>query len=333
MTGSCFTGRKISGDPGYGRLPVFIDIKRNGSPAGNGEKADLYIGSPLPKRYDTQIKINVENEPVKKNVPGSCSNRKDRPVIPGCKVGEPQVMERTKGLKEYIQTKEYRESLGLSGQVTETYTMLAQGEYNRNYTFTHPITGQKLVLRINFGSQMHLKDQILYEYRALKLLENSGRTPKAIYADGSCKNLPYGVMVMEFLPGHSLDYKTELFSAAGCLADIHSVKMPETHSLIQPKEPLKAILEECEAMVKTYMESELGDEQKKRRIRSLLDQGWKAVENLETDIPYHCCINTELNSTNFLVNDRNVDGRRINENSVGEKTGDCIKDNEKKHIW
>ena len=80
-------------------------------------------------------------------------------------------MERTKGLKEYIQTKEYRESLGLSGQVTETYTMLAQGEYNRNYTFTHPITGQKLVLRINFGSQMHLKDQILYEYRALKLLE------------------------------------------------------------------------------------------------------------------------------------------------------------------
>lgn len=53
-------------------------------------------------------------------------------------------MERTKGLKEYIQTKEYRESLGLSGQVTETYTMLAQGEYNRNYTFTHPITGQKL---------------------------------------------------------------------------------------------------------------------------------------------------------------------------------------------
>ena len=56
-------------------------------------------------------------------------------------------------------------------------------------------------------------------------------------------------MVMEFLPGHSLDYKTELLSAAGCLADIHSVKMPEAHSLVRPEEPLKAILEECEAMV------------------------------------------------------------------------------------
>ena len=197
-------------------------------------------------------------------------------------------MKRTKGLKEYVQTKEYRERMGLPGQVTENYTMLAQGEYNRNYTFIHPITGKKLVLRINFGSQMHLKDQILYEYKALKLLENSGRTPKAIYADGSCQYLPYGVMVMEFLPGHSLDYKTELLSAAGCLADIHSVKMPEAHSLVRPEEPLKAILEECEAMVKTYMESDLGDEQKKRRIRSLLDQGWKAVKSLKSDIPYHC---------------------------------------------
>ena len=52
-------------------------------------------------------------------------------------------MERTKGLKEYVQTKEYRERMGLPGQVTENYTMLAQGEYNRNYTFIHPITGTK----------------------------------------------------------------------------------------------------------------------------------------------------------------------------------------------
>ena len=79
--------------------------------------------------------------------------------------------------------------------------------------------------------------------------------------------------------------------------------MPEAHSC-PARRTFKAILEECEAMVKTYMESDLGDEQKKRRIRSLLDQGWKAVKSLKSDIPYHCCINTELNSTNFLVNDR-----------------------------
>ena len=241
------------------------------------------------------------------------------------------VMERTKGLKEYIQTKEYRKSLGLPAQVTENYTMLAQGEYNRNYTFIHPITGKKLVLRINFGSQMHLKDQILYEYKALKLLENSGRTPKAVYADGSCKLLPYGVMVMEFLPGHSLDYETELLSAAGCLADIHSMKMPEGHSLFRKEAPLKAILEECEAMVKTYMESCLGNEQKKCRIRSLLNQGWKAADSLKTNIPYLCCINTELNSTNFLVNDGNIaDGKPDDEDKICGEKSYCADNTEKK---
>lgn len=211
-------------------------------------------------------------------------------------------MEQTKGLKEYISSKEYRESLGLPKEITETYHMLAQGEYNRNYTFIHPVTGKKLVLRVNFGSQMHLKDQIRYEYEALKLLEGSRRTPKAFYVDESCKQLPYGVMVMEFLPGHSLDYHTELFLAAGCLADIHSVQLPKEHSLIVPKEPLKAIFEECEEMVQTYMESPLGDEKKKFRIRRLLDHGWEQIEKWKEAPPYRCCINTELNSTNFLIN-------------------------------
>ncbi len=46
-----------------------------------------------------------------------------------------------------------------SQEVTERYQMLAQGEYNRNYVFTHPVTGKKLVLRVNCGSQMHLRHQ------------------------------------------------------------------------------------------------------------------------------------------------------------------------------
>ena len=56
-------------------------------------------------------------------------------------------MERIAGLKEYVAWKQYRSALGLPDQVTEEYHMLAQGEYNRNYLFTHPVTGRKLVLR------------------------------------------------------------------------------------------------------------------------------------------------------------------------------------------
>ncbi len=214
-------------------------------------------------------------------------------------------MERTEGLKEYVRSERYREALGLPEKITETYELLAQGEYNRNYVFCHPASGQKMLLRVNFGSQMHLEDQIGYEYRALQLLSDSGRTPRPFYVDGRKDFLPYGVMVMEYLPGHAMNYETELFRGAGCLADIHSIKLPEDHSLLSPENPLQAILEECEKMFGVYVESDLADEEKKRKIRKLLDQGWKKVDGLG-EIPYFCCINTELNSTNFFINE---DGR------------------------
>lgn len=109
---------------------------------------------------------------------------------------------------------------------------------------------------------MHLENQIGYECHALQLLEASGRTPKVLYVDGSRKFLDHGVLVMEYLPGKALDYHTDLKYAAECLADIHSVRIPESESgLIRPENPLIAILEECEEMVKIYMDSPLGKRQ------------------------------------------------------------------------
>ena len=50
-----------------------------------------------------------------------------------------------------------------------------------------------------------------------------------------------GVLVMEYLPGHAMDYHTELMLAAPCLADIHSVPIPESEEiLIHPQNPLKS---------------------------------------------------------------------------------------------
>ena len=167
-------------------------------------------------------------------------------------------MERIKGLNEYVKNEKYRKALNLPNEQEEEYTMLAQGEYNINYSFTHPKTGKKLLLRVNCGSQMHLENQIGYECHALQLLEASGRTPKVLYVDGSRKFLDHGVLVMEYLPGKALDYHTDLKYAAECLADIHSVRIPESESgLIRPENPLSAILEGCEEMVKIYMDSPL----------------------------------------------------------------------------
>lgn len=228
-------------------------------------------------------------------------------------------MNNTIGLvNEYVKIPEYRNALGLPDEVTESYEILAQGEYNVNYLFAHPVSGRKLVLRINMGSQMHLDDQIGYEAHALRLLSGSGRTPEVLYSDGSREHAGQGILVMEYLPGTYPDYadRDDMTAVIECLADIHSVPVPlqevvfgepesvprDTVKLIAPDDPAAAILEECEAMLKVYMDSPEGDPDTKKRLRRLLDLGHIKAECSQTSASVRCCINTELNSTNFLVN-------------------------------
>lgn len=210
-------------------------------------------------------------------------------------------MNNTKGLSEFIKNKQYRDALNLPEQIIENYELLAQGEYNRNYFFIHPITKEKLVLRINFGSQMHLPNQIEYEFNSLKLLENSSRTPVPIYVDGSKKHIQYGILVMKYIDGHHLNYLNELNLASSCLADIHSIKVHQNNHLVKPKNSFYAIIDECEEMFKVYYNSEFADKHIKNEINFLLSFSKKRFENVKSVDPYSI-INTELNSTNFLVN-------------------------------
>ena len=220
-------------------------------------------------------------------------------------------------IEKLISSEEYRTALGLPPEKTENYSLLARGEYNINYLFIHPVTGQELLLRVNAGSQMHLEKQIEYEAHALELLSGCGRTPKVIYTDGSKRFIDHGILVMEFLPGTYPDYNKErdMNAAVRCLADIHSVSIPEdeviwgepgavprdTTKLIAPADPAEAILDECEVMFSKYMDSPLGNDKVKARLRKLLDRGHELAKEKNSDNTYRCCVNTELNSTNFLL--------------------------------
>lgn len=226
-------------------------------------------------------------------------------------------------ISEYIKNSEYRKALGLPAEVTETYSLLAQGEYNVNYLFAHPVTGRKLILRVNTGSQMHLDRQIEYEAHALDLLSGSGRTPKVLFVDGSKAFIEFGVLVMEYLTGRYPSYESsaDMSGVMKCMADIHSVAIPseeviygepfgkdavprDTVRLIAPGSASGSILDECESMLKVYMDSPLGDMSVKERLRRLLDRGHEiAGKGDEETAVTRCCINTELNSTNFLVDD------------------------------
>ncbi|MBR2706947.1 MAG: aminoglycoside phosphotransferase family protein [Mogibacterium sp.] len=228
--------------------------------------------------------------------------------------------------EKFVKNREYRKALGLPDEQTESYELLAQGEYNVNYLFTHPVTGRRLVLRINMGSQMHLDRQIEYEAHALRLLSGCGRTPEVIYTDGSCRYIPHGVMVMDYLPGRCPVYENEkdMKALMECMADIHSVSIPgeevvygepfgescvprDTVKLIAPQDAAEAILNECESMLEVYMQSPLGNDQTKDRLRRLLDRAHDIASAGGQDSggeTVRCCINTELNSTNFLVDDK-----------------------------
>ncbi|MGN8648976.1 phosphotransferase family protein [Eubacterium pyruvativorans] len=205
------------------------------------------------------------------------------------------------GLSELVGSPEYRSALGLPAAVTEEYRLLAQGEYNRNFRFRHPVTGKELLLRVNCGSQMHLEHQIEYESHALELLAPSGRTPRVLYTDGSKRYTDHGVSVMEYLPGRPLDYHRDLERAAGILADVHSVPLPGPSGLIEPADPLRAVLEECEEMLRVYLNSDLPPLSGKRKIRELLDLAWERYHRTNRTGGARCIVNTELNNTNFLM--------------------------------
>lgn len=181
----------------------------------------------------------------------------------------------------------------------EEFALLGQGEYNINYIFKSKTYNDKLVLRIATHSQMALNNQIRYEYNSLQLLKNTNRTPKPIYCDDRKEIIPYGFLVMEYLPGRHLDYKQDLKLAAEILADIHNEPISSSNHLLKPETPIEAIYEESLRMFDKYSVSEVMDIETKETIEALLDKG-RHITTM--DVGERTMINTELNSGNFLIN-------------------------------
>ena len=198
-------------------------------------------------------------------------------------------------LSTYLKSDAFLAALEIPSGTELHFSLLGQGEYNVNYVFCHPVTGRKLVLRINTGSQMHLDNQIQYEYSALEYLAVSGRTPKPLLCIPEQK-----MLVMEWLPGQALDYRTDMDIAAGILADIHSVPLPENCGLIRPAAPAQAIYEECLEMVQHYFDWEEADPVVVGLLHQLIAEIGKLPLAEPSDAPT-CIVNTELNSGNFLI--------------------------------
>lgn len=205
-------------------------------------------------------------------------------------------------VRAYVRSGDFLTPLRLPPGTELNLSLLGQGEYNVNYSFRHPETGRRLVLRINTGSQMHLEHQIEYEFSALRDLYPSGRTPRPLFCDGSRRILPYGALVMEYLPGRALRYETDLPAAAEILADIHSLPVPAGSGLLAPSHPAGSIYEECLDMAERYLAWDRAEGIAARLLETLIGEIGRLPLGEEGGGP-RCMVNTELNSGNFLINE------------------------------
>lgn len=205
---------------------------------------------------------------------------------------------------DYLDTSEARK-IPVIGNRNFDLKLLARGEYNLNYLLTSKSDSVKLVFRVNVGTQIERDDQIMYEYRALKLLENSGVTPIPYFVDDSRSFFEQGILIMEYIPGEPLDYTKDRQEAAKLFAKTHQVEVPEEHNhLIREDAPLSLIYAECAKLLQVYFSSDLADPDIHDYLKDV--QAWmdenRAKERYYQEDPWPCIINTEVNSGNFIVN-------------------------------
>ena len=207
-------------------------------------------------------------------------------------------------LIDFVKSKSYRDNLGLDDDISETYKFLGAGEYNKNFVFVHPKTKQKLVLRVECGSQLHLDNQIEYESKALEILKKSGRVPEVYYYDSSKTMLDHGISVMQFMPGIILNYKSDydLNEAAKILSDIHSCESDGVSFLIRANNPSQTMFDECLKMANVYLDSKAAKREIKQQIIKLLERAENEIKSFDWSFSRVSIINTELNNTNFLIN-------------------------------
>ena len=175
---------------------------------------------------------------------------------------------------------------------------LAAGEYNENYRVD--ADGHAYVFRVNRGTQIGAKDQIAYEFGALKAVERSNRTPKP-YRYASATDRHPGILLEAYIDGDSFEYARDTKLVANTLARIHSLPVRAARSLVRQDDMIQSLLSESSVLINKYRDhphiaARRLLEQHAQRIR----ESSAAWTRLLAGEP-RCIVNSELNSGNLIV--------------------------------
>ncbi|WP_432663056.1 aminoglycoside phosphotransferase family protein [Wukongibacter baidiensis] len=207
-------------------------------------------------------------------------------------------------IKNYIIEKEVYVHLKMDRSFEVDF--LAQGEYNINFTIDDEKI--KYVFRVNTGSQLELDNQIRYEYNAIKSLEISGVTPRVYFVDDTKEYFDYGILIMEFLDGRPLEYQSDMEKAGKIFGKIHSIDVGaiDNDFIIEEKICSDRILE-GQRLLKDYLKSPIVDKKLKDFFYRFLE--WteenKNRERYFVENKWHVINNTEVNSHNFIIGNKN----------------------------
>ena len=205
-------------------------------------------------------------------------------------------------LIKYVHSRPVRETLNLRDDEIPTLTFLAQGEYNINYRLN---AGHNYVVRVNTGTQIGKPggEQVAYEAAALRLLDSHNVAPKLIFLDDTLTRFPYGLLIMEYLPGGPLEYGnvSHIVSAAQTLARLHVISVPNDAPFIR-RRPLIDDIEEARGWLAPYFACDRAP----RAVKAILHERLAAAENAAARYACHFpapthLVHTDVQAHNFLV--------------------------------
>lgn len=204
-------------------------------------------------------------------------------------------------IKHYLCHHKDARSYGFTDKLRVEF--LAQGEYNKNFLVATE-TG-KYVFRINTGSQLNLDNQIEYEYKAIKKLEISGVTPRVFFYDDTRTYFDEGILMMNYLEGRPLDYKSDLNVAASIFARIHTLDVtPFKNTLLIENKLCRDRVIEGQRWLSDFLNSNRPDRESQQIIYKLLDycdQHADKEDRYFVQNPWMAVNNTEVNSHNFII--------------------------------
>ena len=202
-------------------------------------------------------------------------------------------------IRAYLQEVGWQQGLGLENHFVVRF--LAQGECNQNFLVADG--RQQFVFRLNYESQMNLSNQIMYEFQALGYLQPSLRTPKPYYVDDSRRYFPQGLLVMAFIPGRPLDYRSDLTEAAAIFSDIHNLPISDQLPLKREYRLLTDRVAECRQLLAPVFKSP----HMSAKQLQLFEKAWdrcqknRRQEKIFEEMNCWCINNTEVNAHNFII--------------------------------